>query len=81
MTDPEAITRLIRAKTRRVNRVGLESGQLSVWLCHELRRLGVFFRHGIKIFCTTSETSQCVNHMVVEPERVPPISANQCHLG
>ena len=48
MTDPEAITRLIRAKTRRVNRVGLESGQLSVWLCHELRRLGVFFRHGIK---------------------------------
>jgi transposase len=41
VTDPESIARLIRAKARRVNRVGLETGQLSVWLCHELRRLGV----------------------------------------
>ena len=41
VTNPESIARLIRAKARRVNRVGLETGQLSVWLCHELRRLGV----------------------------------------
>jgi transposase len=41
VTDPEAITRLIRAKAPRVNRVGLETGQLSVWLSHELRRLGL----------------------------------------
>jgi hypothetical protein len=41
VTDPESIARLIRAKARRVNRVGLETGQLSVWRCHELRRLGV----------------------------------------
>ena len=41
VTDPESIARLIRAKARRVNRVGLETGQLSVWLCHELRRLDV----------------------------------------
>src|SRR6516165_881955 len=41
VTNPESIARLIRANARRVNRVGLETGQLSVWLCHELRRLGV----------------------------------------
>jgi transposase len=40
-TDPEVITRLFRTKAPRVNRVGLETGQLSVWLCHELRRLGL----------------------------------------
>jgi transposase len=39
--DPEVITRLIRPKAPRVNRVGLETGQLSVWLSHELRRLGL----------------------------------------
>ena len=40
MTDPSHCE-VIRAKARRVNQVGLETGQLSVWLCHELRRLGV----------------------------------------
>jgi transposase len=40
-TDPEVITRLSRAKAPRVNRVGLETDQLSVWLSHELRRLGL----------------------------------------
>jgi transposase len=40
-TDPVAITKLIRARAPRVNRVGLETGQLSVWLSHELRRLGL----------------------------------------
>jgi hypothetical protein len=36
VTNPESIARLIPAKARQVNR-----RQLSVWLCHELRRLGV----------------------------------------
>ncbi len=39
-SNPAAIAALISAKTMQAGRVGLESGQLSVWLCHELRALG-----------------------------------------
>jgi transposase len=37
----DSVQYVLTSKTRRVNRVRLETGQLSVWLWHELRRLGV----------------------------------------
>ncbi len=41
VSTPEAIAAAIRAKAPDVARVGLESGPLSAWHWHELRRLGL----------------------------------------
>jgi len=38
-STPEAIATIIRAKAPQVTRVGLESGPLSAWHWHELRKL------------------------------------------
>jgi transposase len=40
-SDPEAIAVAIRTRAPEVVRVGLESGPLSAWLWHELKRFGV----------------------------------------
>ncbi len=40
-STPEAIVAAIRARAPEVVRVGLESGPLSAWHWHELRKLGV----------------------------------------
>ena len=40
-STPEAITGAVRARAPEVTRVGLESGPLSAWPWHELRRLGL----------------------------------------
>ena len=41
VSTPEAIAATIRARALGVARVGLESGPLSAWHWHELRKLGV----------------------------------------
>jgi transposase len=40
-SDPEAIARTVRDRAPFAVRLGLETGQLSTWLVHGLRRLGL----------------------------------------
>ena len=40
-SDPEAIARIVRERAPFAVRLGLETGQLSTWLAHSLRRLGL----------------------------------------
>jgi transposase len=40
-STPEAIAAAVRARAPRAVRVGLESGPLSIWHWHELKRLGL----------------------------------------
>ena len=40
-SDPEAIARIVRERAPFAVRIGLETGQLSTWLVHSLRRLGL----------------------------------------
>ena len=40
-SDPEAIARIVRERAPFAVRLGLETGQLSTWLVHSLRRLGL----------------------------------------
>jgi transposase len=40
-TTPEAIAATLRTRAPQGDRIGLESGPLSIWLCHELTALGL----------------------------------------
>ena len=40
-SDPDAIARIVRDRAPFAVRIGLETGQLSTWLVHGLRRLGL----------------------------------------
>jgi transposase len=40
-TTPEAIAGTLRTRASQAERIGLESGPLSIWLCHELTALGL----------------------------------------
>ena len=40
-SDPEAIARIVRERAPFAVRIGLETGQLSTWLVHSLRHLGL----------------------------------------
>ena len=71
-SDPEAIARIVRERAPFAVRLGLETGQLSTWLVHSLRRLG------LPVVCLDARHAKAALSLQVNKTTMPMASPRSC---